>query len=115
MGGVVDGAVPLVRAQHTPRELRKVGLPDHRGSRVERPLDDDRVPVGHMVRVDLRPVRRADACGVDEILDEERASRQRPRGGAGERLVQPGDAGVVRVRAHAHADTTRAARAAGQL
>ena len=80
MGGVVDGAVPLVRAEHPPRELRQIRLPDDRGARVQRSLDDDRVSVGHVVRVDLRAVRRADARGVDEVLDEKRASRERPAG-----------------------------------
>ena len=49
VGGVVDGAVPRVRAEHAPGELGQVGLADDGGAGVQHPLDDGRVCVRHMV------------------------------------------------------------------
>ena len=57
--------------------------------------------VGDVVGVDARAVRRADPRRVDQVLDEQRAPGERPAGAA-QRLVEPGDPGVVGVARGAH-------------
>ena len=44
-----------------------------------------------VIGVDARAVRRADPGRVDQVLDEQRAARERPRRSAAQRLVEPGD------------------------
>ena len=56
--------------------------------------------VRDVIGVDPRAVRRADAGRIDQVLDEQRAPRERPRRGAAQRLLEPGDGGVVRVVGH---------------
>ena len=97
MERVVDGAVPRVDAEHAPGELGQVGLADDDRTGVERSLDDGRVGGRDVVAVDARAVGRADPGRVDQVLDEQRAPGERPFGGAEQRLVEPGDRGVVRV------------------
>ena len=92
---VVDGAVPRVRAEHAPGELGQVGLADDDGAGIEHPLDDRRVRVRDVVAVDPRAVGRPHAGRVDQVLDEERASRRAALRGTAQRLVEPGDRGVV--------------------
>ena len=73
----------------------RLRLADDDGAGVERALDDGRVDVRDVVGVDPRAVRRADAGRVDQVLDEQRPPGERPLGGAAQRLVEPGDRGVV--------------------
>ena len=71
--------------------------------------DDGRVALGDVVGVDARAVGRPDPGRVDQVLDEERAPRERPlRRARPQRLVEPGDPGVPR--SSAIALTTGSAR-----
>ena len=81
MRRIVARAVPLARAEHAPGELGQMCLADDDGACRNGPVDDDRIPLGHVVGIQSRPVRRADACGVDQILDEQRAAVERPVAG----------------------------------
>ncbi len=77
-GRVVAHAVPLVVPEHAPGELREVRLAHEHRPGVEQPLRGDRRPRRNVVGVDARAVGRADARGVEEILDGERPTGQRP-------------------------------------
>ena len=77
LGGVVAGAVPLVLADHAPRELGQMGLADDDGACVDQPLHGGSGSLGDVVRVDLRAVRRADAGRVEQVLHGQRAARER--------------------------------------
>ncbi len=68
--GIVHRPVPRVLARHTPRELVQVRLADDDRTGVDEPLHGRCGPRRHVVGVDLRAVRRADARRVDQILDE---------------------------------------------
>ena len=81
---VLHRPVPRVLARHAPRELVQVRLADDDGARAHEPLDRRCGARRHVVRVDLRAVRRADAGGVDQVLDEQALAVQR----AGQRLAR---------------------------
>ena len=98
---VAHGAVPRVVAEHAPGELDEVRLAEDGRARVEHAVDDARVALGDVVAVDPRAVGRPDPGGVDQVLDEQRAPRERPgRALPPQRLVEPGDPGVPRVGLH---------------
>ena len=77
--GVLHRAVPGVLARDAPRELVQVRLADDDRARGDESLDGRRGAVGHVIGVDVRAVGRADAGGVDQVLDEQRPPVQRPR------------------------------------
>ena len=79
MRRVVARPVPLALAEDAPRELGQVRLADEDGARVEEALDRRRVPLGDVIGVEARAVRRADAGGVEEVLDRERPARRAAR------------------------------------
>ncbi len=100
MGRVVTCPEELALTKHAPCELRKVRLADHDRTRVEQALHRDGIAVGDVVRVDPRPIRRPHAGRVEQILDGERPSGERP--GVLARLAarDARDEGVVGVGAH---------------
>ena len=98
MHGVPAGPVPLARAEDAPGELGQVGLADEHGPGVEQALDGHRVPLGHVLPVEPGAVGRSDARGIEEVLDGQRAARE--RAGAGPARVDPGDERVPAVVAH---------------
>ncbi len=79
-------------------ELGRVGLAHDDGARRLEALDDERVLFRHVVLVDLRTPRRADALGRGEVLDRHRhAVERRERGAAPERGGGPARSGQRRV------------------
>ena len=92
---VLDGAVPVVLARHAPGELVQVRLADDDGTGGNEPLDRGRGARRDVVGVDARAVGRANARGVDQVLDEESAPVQRPRQRSGR--LDGRDDRVVRV------------------
>ena len=103
--GVVHGAVPLVRPQHPPRELREVRLADDHGTGVERALDGRRMPLGDVLGVHVRAVRRPDARRVDQILDDQPPSGEWAADRAAQRVVERRDRRVPGIAAHGTAAT----------
>ena len=102
MQRVVHGAVPRVGAEHAPGELGQVApCPTTTAPASSARCTTVACAVRHVVGVDPRAVRRADAGRVDQVLDEQRAPGERPVGGAAQRLVEPGDRGVVGGSRHA--------------
>ena len=99
---VVHRPVPRVRAEHAPRELGQVRLADDDRTGVEHALDDASRGASGRGRRRSRAVGRADAGRVDQVLDEQRATGERPVGGAAQRLVEPGDGGVDGRRRRSH-------------
>ena len=75
-------AVPLALAEDAPRELGQMRLADEDGAGVEQALNGGRVPLGDVVGVEARAVRRANPGRVEEILDRERLPRERARPGS---------------------------------
>jgi hypothetical protein len=78
-----------------------MGLADDDRTGVDQALDCRRVPLGDVVDVESRAVRRADAGGVEEVLDGERPSGERPGGFAWLAWLDERDESVVGVDAHA--------------
>ena len=72
-GQAIDAARPEA-------ELRRVGLADQNGAGVPQPLDAEFVACGNVVPERQRPIGRAHAFGVREVLDRERKPLQRPNG-----------------------------------
>jgi hypothetical protein len=84
--------------QDAPRELGEVRLAEEDRAGVEDALNRDRVPFRHVVLVELRPVRRADAGRFEEVLDGQRAAGE--RAGHGDAGLHPGDERVPGVVVH---------------
>ena len=101
---VVTGAVPLVLADHAPGELGQVGLADDDGACVDESLHGWGSSLRHVVRVDLRAVRRPDPGHIEQILDGERAAGERTR--PGRLRLHPGDESVPAVVVHVRSTAT---------
>jgi hypothetical protein len=67
-----------VVVRHAERPLVHVQLADDHGAGPAKPLDDVRVAVGDTIREELRPRRRANARGIEQILERDRHPAERP-------------------------------------
>ena len=77
-GAVDDCAIGAIARRHAPRELVQIRLAQHDGARVEQPPDTRGRAHGDVVTEDPRAVGRAHACGVEDVLHEQRHACQRP-------------------------------------
>jgi len=89
---VLDRAVPRVLARDAPGELVQVRLADDDRTGGHETLDGGGRARGDVVGVDAGAVRRADACGVEEVLHEQSLAVQQARRRRGR--LDVGDHGI---------------------